>query len=401
MADEIDIHSPTGANIYALIYRISDGKVADVTNSTFDTYAVADLGDYDLALTEASTASGYYAADFPTWISAGDYRVVYKLRAGASPAASDVTLSQEQFYWNGSTVTSSPSSDYLTTLTRVKAHLGISSTTYDTVLTSKLSAASRFIESYCDRLFLSETRTDYCNGRGTDWLQLRLFPITAVTRIATCPETVMLIRNSDAVTNQRANAFVSSTNLTLTRVASAATTTTNLALATYTTLTTLAAAVDAVGSGWDASLPTARGNWQSADLRATQGTKDAINGDAELEMFTEVLGCGGTNPDTGTVYGYFPHGYQNIEVKYTGGYASGAVPDPVQEACCSIVAALFNMSSASGPGGTAGLKSETIGDYKYENFDMTTTTMASTSVIQQFAPDALMLLAAYRLPGML
>lgn len=397
MADEIDISSPSGANIYALIYRISDGKIADVVAQAFDTYAVADLGDYDLALTEASTNSGYYAADFPTWISAGDYRVVYKLRAGASPASTDITLTQEQFYWNGSTVSDSPSADYLTTLARVKAHLGITTSDYDTVLTSKLSAASRFVEWYCDRLFLSATRTQYYNGRGNAYLQLQAFPITAITRVAGTPETVLTIRNTSS-SNSRATASCDGTNLTLIHTASASTTSNNLVLATYTTITTLAAAVDAASGSWDAAVQGTFGGYASADI-ATKGALDAkLSCGAEFEIYTEDFGSYRFNSETGqlfTIDGYFDWGYRNIEVRYTAGYASGAVPDDVQEATCSIAGALYNMSQTSG----SGLKREKIGDYEYENFQPS---MQSTlSAIRGISPDALMLLDAHRVPRML
>lgn len=51
-------------------------------------------------------------------------------------------------------------------LTEVKATLGISGTTDDTVLLNLLNAASRAIDTYCQRQFYAETATRYFPGRG-------------------------------------------------------------------------------------------------------------------------------------------------------------------------------------------------------------------------------------------
>lgn len=52
-------------------------------------------------------------------------------------------------------------------LTEIKAVLGISSTTDDTVMLNILEAASRAIDEYCQRHFYAETDTRYFDGAGT------------------------------------------------------------------------------------------------------------------------------------------------------------------------------------------------------------------------------------------
>jgi hypothetical protein len=92
------------------------------------------------------------------------------------------------------------------------------------------------------------------------------------------------------------------------------------------------------------------------------------------------------------VYGRFPFGFQNIQVSYTGGYAAGAVPDPVQEAACELVALLHRASTSD-----SSKKSEKLGDYAYVNFDQTGGSSGASSLIFK-SPMVMELLSAYRLP---
>jgi hypothetical protein len=385
VADELFASIPGSVTNYAIIRRASDGYAADDAADAFEAWADGSIDDYDIPLT--SQGGDYYTADFPTWITAGTYDIIYYVQAGATPATTDDIHASERLYWNGSSVSSSPSSDYLTTLARVKIHLGISSSTYDSSLTNKLGAASRAIENYCDRMFLSTAVTEYFNGSGTDYLQLNYFPVTLMTRVAACPEVVLSIRNSTA---DRARVYVSATNVTLSSTTAAVTTTTNLAVATYTTVTTMAAAINAV-SGWSATIVGDNGGLATGDFRAIQGTFDAVNCDAELELFVEDVVVR-VNPDTGRVYGRWPFGFQNIQVSYSGGYAAGTVPDPVQEACCELVALMHRASTTD-----SSKKSERLGDYAYTNFDQVGGSMGASSLIFK-SPMVMELLSAYRLP---
>ena len=55
-------------------------------------------------------------------------------------------------------------------LTELKGILGITSTTDDVMMRKQLEAASRSIESYCNRIFYSYTATKYFNGAVTLWI---------------------------------------------------------------------------------------------------------------------------------------------------------------------------------------------------------------------------------------
>lgn len=87
MANEIQISRPdlTGQALYA----IRRNSAAQPWNgSAFVNYATADLASYAIALTEQGTASGYFVGNAPVPGVPGS--VVVKVRAGGSPAESDV-----------------------------------------------------------------------------------------------------------------------------------------------------------------------------------------------------------------------------------------------------------------------------------------------------------------------
>lgn len=364
MADELDIFY-SGANTpYAIIRRESDGYVWDATNSVFEAWSDGSITDYDVSL--SSQGGGYYTGDFPTGItSAGYYLVDYRVHTG-TPATSDERYPGERIYWNGTSSSPAPSGSDLVALSRVKEFLGISASTDDAKLNTIITAVSRGIEQWCDRVFHSASYTHYFDGVDS-WhqshLPLRQYPVTEITRVATGRTCALTVKNTSTTTNQRATVSLSSTALKLSRVASGSTTNNSLALATYTTITDLANAIIAVGNGWSATVAGNSddyGKWPSADLKAIQGAVNARSdfGGAELYLYTEELPYFLVNDAQGTLYGSFPLGFQNIEVKYTAGYTT--IPDDIQQGAVQAVAALYYQSKLD-----PNLKSERIGDYQY------------------------------------
>ena len=70
----------------------------------------------------------------------------------------------------------------LTTLDRFKDQLEITTSTLVDLLETLIDAASDWIETYCDRKFMSRDYTEYTTGHGTDILP-KQWPVTAVTSI--------------------------------------------------------------------------------------------------------------------------------------------------------------------------------------------------------------------------
>jgi hypothetical protein len=376
LANELDISYPYTATLYAVIRKVSDGTVWNGT--AFVTFVNGDIASYDVALT--SQGGDYYAANMPAAITAGTYRIQYYDQAGGTPAITDEQLDSETFYWDGTAVSGTPESDYLSSLSRLKEYLNISVSTFDTKLTNMLSAASRAAERYCDAKLVSAARTEYHNGRGTHYLTLDAYPVTASPKIslaASCVE----IQNTTAY---EATVKVDSGVMTLTRNGSDS----SLTLSSYATIDLLVAAIIALGNGWTASAINEYGDYPASRIRDTQGVLEAREYEATVELFAPFTGRQRNNLVSGVVVTEceLPFGYQNVKAEYTGGYTT--VPDDLQTAVCDIAAALYRQSVRD-----ATLKSEKLGDYSYTNFDGMT---ATAGQLQSLSPLAVQLLAPYR-----
>src|SRR5438874_2200539 len=112
----------------------------------------------------------------------------------------------------------------LTTFTYVKNRISsITDASADGLLQSLVTAVSDAIEKYCRRSFYSKDYDEVYSGTGYDTLLLRAYPIQSVQSLRFGPTPVLQVTNSDTTTNQQARVKVTSTGLTLTRVASGST----------------------------------------------------------------------------------------------------------------------------------------------------------------------------------
>ena len=90
-----------GNTLYALIWRKSDDKVWNNTDSQFDTYTDVDIDKYDVPLAN-QVDSDYYSADFPSAITGeGVYRVQVMLQPGTIDADADFGVGQGEISWDG------------------------------------------------------------------------------------------------------------------------------------------------------------------------------------------------------------------------------------------------------------------------------------------------------------
>lgn len=261
---------------------------------------------------------------------------------------------------NNSTLIGGPSGNDL-----ISASLAIQNATLATlsgpVLAHFITAASEAISGLCKRTFTLTSYTDRYSGAGQPYQEIQLgeFPVTQIDRVATSPQSVLMIQNTSTA-NQRATVATTATGLKLVRVASAVSTPSTLAFSSYPTLTLLAAAITGLGNGWLATVATPYGNYASADLLPLQGAASAMNAGMSLELYTEDLGAWSAtgfqfgfgsigdgvgwrlDADTGYLVGYFPQGRLNIRVDYTAGYAD--IPEDIQEACVQMCQDLYQSS---------------------------------------------------------
>lgn len=231
----------------------------------------------------------------------------------------------------------------LITLARAKYNVHRSTTAAeDITLAELIKACSSAVEKYCRRQFDSQEFDELYPGYAGDTLTLRHFPVVKVTRVASDPVTVLSVQNTATSTNQRATARVTASGLELIRAASGAVTTdTSITWAGNATLTAVAAAVTALGNGWQGRVKGVYGPWPSADLRDFQGHLNALGQEAPLKLHVHEL----TEYDVDEQRGWLLrfggwHGGRNAwRVIYTAGWTT--VPEDVQEATAQWVALLF------------------------------------------------------------
>lgn len=143
-------------------------------------------------------------------------------------------------------------------------------------------------------------------------------------------------------------------------------TTTNLSYASYVTLTAMATAINAIGSGWSATVTGGTnadyGLWPSADLwvvpswgdgLTSQGALTARGMNAEIKLHTYEL-AGYQFDARGWLLRAIPYtdpelmhpedlvwspGINNFRIQYTAGYTT--IPEGVQQACAEWVQYLY------------------------------------------------------------
>jgi hypothetical protein len=259
----------------------------------------------------------------------------------------------------------------LITLSRATTNIPSYTSAASTTVSTLITAASRAIEKYCRRDFAQHTYDELYNGDGDRRLILRQYPLLSVQSVRYRPVTVIKITNNgNSGATVIARAEVTSTGITLTWATNGVySTNTSCTFSGNNTITSLIAAINAVGSGWVAQ-DTGYGIWPAADiycpnglgvsdpmapLAATQGALNAAPGIlAEIKLHTYELGGFQLDPRRGWLLRAIPYtdpelihpedliwpvGINNFRIQYTAGFAT--VPEDVQEACAELVASWY------------------------------------------------------------
>jgi hypothetical protein len=281
-------------------------------------------------------------------------------------------------------------------LERARQNLPASVNTDEPLIAALITACSRAIQKYCRRDFGSQAYDELYNGTGDRRLLLRQYPIQSVQSVRYRPVTVFKVTNTNPANVQaRVSALATGLQLVTVNAGARTTVTAGLTYAANPTLAALAAAVNAVGSGWSAQVvgdSTNYGSWPSADLywppafgdgTAGQGALSCVVGSgagsfAELKMHTYELqgfqwdsrgwllrAIPYTDPELLHPEDLiFPVGINNFRVQYTAGYST--VPEAVQEACAEWVAELFQLTKRD-----PALRSQTISHSVSQGWDPT------------------------------
>lgn len=99
MANELMLHYPTGNTLYAMLFD-HIGRVYNTVTPAFEAPVSGNWTDYDIAMTEAATATQIYRGTMPT-VAGGVYSFVIRKRAGGSPAVGDIAVGAGRLDWTG------------------------------------------------------------------------------------------------------------------------------------------------------------------------------------------------------------------------------------------------------------------------------------------------------------
>ncbi|MBU8870678.1 MAG: phage head-tail connector protein [Gemmatimonadales bacterium] len=210
----------------------------------------------------------------------------------------------------------------LTTLANYKAHAGITDSADDALITLELERATKAIQVECDRDLVADTYRERYNGEGDCEIILDQYPITAISLVSTDVLDIISIANT-STDAYNASVDISATTMTLTISGGSDAGSDALTLSSYT-LTTLVAAIDALGKGWDAELLLSDyGVWAATELLPVYG-----RGCLDQLTYATIPGTPAedyvvaTDEGVITFASSLTRGTQNIVVKYSAGWAT-------------------------------------------------------------------------------
>lgn len=274
----------------------------------------------------------------------------------------------------------------LTTLERVLDQIpSLADGDSDTLLNNLIKAASGVIETYCRRQFKGDTYDELLDGTGTPYLYVNNPPIRRVVSIRTGLIPAIFIQNNDPTNlTQFATVDVTSTAVVLSRTYNNATTTTTFTFASKPTIGALATAINAVGSGWQATVPSNFALWQTADLNVQAGSYSARNISTALPVYWFGLPYFKVNEQAGEIYnpGGFVQGYQAYRTIYDGGFLE--IPEDLQAVTAEMVQLMYSTRTSNPL-----MQSETIDRYTY--------TRAAQAVLDNLGLAAKLVLNSYKL----
>lgn len=193
---------------------------------------------------------------------------------------------------------------------------------------------------YCRKNLVATSYKEQYDGTGGNYLSLDNYPITAVNRLSIDTDDAISILNTN--TGAVASVSVSSSAVSLYKDG----TTTSLSFTTYSTLTTLVAAINAT-SGWSASLMSSNfGSYPSTVLMTKFGLSSINNNTVYLPMPSEDSEDDfDVDVATGIIYSPFgfPAGRRNIFVDYSAGYST--IPDDAQMGTLILIKNLYQRRS--------------------------------------------------------
>lgn len=295
-------------------FTSEDGLESGVTRIQDDTSVVDD----DTELTKSAT--GTYTYSFTESPNSYTYHYWIKWIYDA------VTYYDEHTIRGGSAA--------ITTKTAFKNYVDITSTDDDDLIDDLINRATSAIENYCQRKFTYDTYREKYDGNGTTDLLLNQYPIGEVKLLSVGSAAVIQIKNtsSDAY---NAHIRITADSMVLSILGGTNDGSDTLTLTDYT-LTTLVAAIVALGKGWTATLQLSTyGVWNAEELLIGSGL-ECLDSYAYVQCPNEPKNDFEIYADEGILHlaAGFTSGHQNIIVRYVAGYS--VMPNDLVQICIDL-----------------------------------------------------------------
>jgi len=214
-------------------------------------------------------------------------------------------------------------------------------------------AVEGWVQDYCRRNFISQSYSEKYIGEKI--ISLDHYPVTDITRVAIGSIDVIKVCNTAEHTT--ATVGVTSTGLVLTKDGTADKT---VLFDTYTTMTTLVAAINALGNSWSAGLMSSTyGSYKSNELLKRYGANCIDNNwvylaipdraEDDFDVWTERGQIELSSTPSGFVY-----------VDYTAGYSSDDMPENLKLAIKLLTSDVYSQRHNE----SFGLSSYSIGDIR-------------------------------------
>lgn len=261
----------------------------------------------------------------------------------------------------------------LTTAAEIQACIPNGSTVPSAVVSSLLAAADAAAKTYLGRNIESATYTEHVSAaRVGEQMFLNEIPVISIQSANIAQSNAMDVWNAGAV---RATVQVVDTGLLFREFVAGAWIETPIPFATYTTLSAMKLAIEAVsGLRWHAELSTeVFGTEPSTDLCELIGPIDIANSKHKTLFLLDGVPVVGWDYPTGSFWFTECGTAENetVVVKYTAGYAT--VPADVSRGVAMLAAEMYAQSQQSAGAGT---KREKLGSYEIELYENATAVLS-------------------------
>lgn len=185
MATELELFGAgIGAAVYAVLFRDSDGLVANQDTEVIEEAVNNNYPLYAISLVESPAGSNHFVASVPSWMRGTRFNVVYYLMLGSEPHVTDAVFGGEVIDEFGIVTTSEPGL-YPVTLAEQKAHCRIDSDVDDELLVTYIAAATEYIQERTGQQLLVATKRLYLDSWPvTNYIRIPVVPLRSVESVS-------------------------------------------------------------------------------------------------------------------------------------------------------------------------------------------------------------------------